>query len=149
MDDRKLTVIIVPHGQLETRSYEIPYRRIRLFFIMLTGVVLIAGVVLATWFPVAAQAARVPSLERQLDALHEKQDEVVRLAEALEEVEAQYERVRALLGADAPTHGIAPTLPPLRQDTTSTDADVGQQGSAQGVLERSPAERTAGWLVGR
>jgi hypothetical protein len=135
MDDRKLTVIVVPHGDLETRSYEIPYRRLRLGIILLAAVGLVAGIVLATWFPVFAQAARVPSLERQLDALQEKQAEVVKLAEALEEVEAQYERVRALLGADAPTQGMPPTLPPLRRDTAATP----EEQAAQGVSLRGPA----------
>jgi hypothetical protein len=138
-DDRKLTVIVVPHGDLETRSYEIPYGRLKLAIAGLVLLFLAVAIVLATWFPVLAQSTRVRSLERQLEALEEKQAEVVKLAEALEEVEAQYERVRTLLGADAPVEGQPPLLPPLRRDTAPSPAPTPEEDHfLQGMIERPP-----------
>jgi murein DD-endopeptidase MepM/ murein hydrolase activator NlpD len=75
-------------------------------------------VTLAILFPVMAQAARVPRLEAELRQLDSERARVAELARMLQEVEAQYERVRQLLGADAPAAGEeTPILPPLRGDT--------------------------------
>lgn len=114
MDERHLTVIVVPHGDLETRTYEISYRRLKLLLALGVALVLLLVFVLALWVPVAVQASRVPSLLSQLDELEGERAKVVELARSLEEVEAQYERVRQLLGADALVTDSAPVLPPLR-----------------------------------
>ena len=50
----------------------------------------------------AAQAARVPGLERQIGMLEQEQARVVQLADALRRLEAQYQQVREMLGADQP-----------------------------------------------
>src|SRR5688572_10829951 len=106
MDERRLTFIVVPHGDLETRTFEVSYRRLKL---MLFGALLLVCVFIVTvslWWYVAAQAARVPGLEREVARLEAEQTKVAELARTLAEVEAQYERVRQLLGADAaPTGG--------------------------------------------
>jgi len=112
MDDRQLTVIIVPHGDLETRSYEVPYRRLKLAIGIGIALILLIGFVVASWFPVAAQAGRVPALVEELRELEVERGKVVELAKTLAEVEAQYERVRVLLGADA-SGDSTPALPPL------------------------------------
>jgi murein DD-endopeptidase MepM/ murein hydrolase activator NlpD len=119
MDDRRLTLIVVPHGDLETRTFEIAYWKLRAGLIVAVGLLLLIGFVVATWFPVAAQAGRVPGLVRQLDQLESERAQVAELAEALAEVEAQYERVRQLLGADGAGTSEAPALPPIRRDTTN------------------------------
>lgn len=117
MDERRLTFIIVPHGHLETRTYEISYRRLRfaLFGVM---ILLVAFVVMvASWWYVAAQAARVPGLEREIATLEAEREQVAEFASLLAEVESQYERVRKLLGADTPPDdGRDPMLPPLRPE---------------------------------
>jgi murein DD-endopeptidase MepM/ murein hydrolase activator NlpD len=121
MDDRHLTLIVVPHGDLETRSFVITYRKLKVLLVMLCVLGFILAIVVASWFPVAALAARVPALERELAQLESDRAKVVQLAKALSDVEAQYEKVRQLLGADAPTAGSPPTLPPLRPDTSGNE----------------------------
>ena len=112
MDDRQLTFIVLPHGDLETRTFVISYRKLKFLGILsLIGVVLLCFI-LASWFPVAATAARVPALNRDLKQLEAERAEVQRLAKDLADVEAQYNRVRDLLGADAPVAGSPPLLPP-------------------------------------
>lgn len=116
MSDRQLSFIVVPHGELETRSYSISYRRLRIY-IGAAAILLIAFiVVVSSWWYVAAQAARVPGLEREVARLEQERERVAELARTLSEVEAQYERVRRLLGADAAPAGSEPLLPPLRQN---------------------------------
>lgn len=113
MDDRRLTLILVPHGDLETRTYEVSYGRLKLF--LGAGAVLLAAFVAiaATWFYLATQVARIRPLEQEVSALRAEKQKVAELAEALAEVEAQYEKVRQMLGADAPAGSGRPTLPPL------------------------------------
>lgn len=125
MDDRRLTLIVVPHGDLETRTFEIPYGRLKLGLGLGVALVLLLGFIIASWFPVAAQAGRVPALERELVRLEGEREKVAELAQMLAEVEAQYERVRALLGAEAGTVGNdgLPVLPPLRPDTVRGTLD--------------------------
>lgn len=130
MDDRHLTFIIVPHGELETRTFQISYRRLKLLLVVAASVLLLVCVFLALWFPALTQAARVPGLERELKELENERARVAELAQTLAEVEAQYEKVRQLLGADAVAGGEAPVLPPLRPGA-GVVPDL-KEGSGQG-----------------
>lgn len=131
-DERKLTVIVVPHGDLETRSFAISYGRLRFLFGAGVAAFLLQCVFLAVLFPLMAQAARVKGLERDLEQLEAERAKVAELAQTLAEVEAQYEKVRQMLGADAPVAGEAPTLPPLRgqqRPPAKSQADSVQKSS--------------------
>ncbi|MGH7507314.1 MAG: hypothetical protein ACRELX_16795, partial [Longimicrobiales bacterium] len=121
MDDRRLTIIVVPHGDLETRSFEVPYRKLKTGLRVGVALLLLFGFIVASWFPVLAQAARVPGLVRELEQLAQERQRVAELAQMLAEVEEQYERVRQMLGADA-APGETPMLPPLTTDSTRTPA---------------------------
>ena len=113
MDERKLSVIVVPHGDLETKTLEIPYRTLK----VLLGVAFVAfvalGLMVGFWFNIASKAARAAELENQLTKLESERAKVDSLAHVLAEVEIQYENVRKLLGADAPAGGGRPLLPDL------------------------------------
>lgn len=128
MEDRRLTFIVVPHGNLETRTYEISYRWLKVLLVI--AFLLVGGfaVMTGSWWYIASQAARVSGLQEEVKALQEERAKVADLARTLAEVEAQYERVRQLLGADAAPAGREPLLPPLRTES---------QGNA-------PASRGAG-----
>lgn len=118
-NDRHLTIIVVPHGDLETRSFVVSYGKLKVAVLLGVVVLLAFASSLAVLFPVMAQAARVPALEAELRQLDSERARVAELARTLQEVEAQYERVRQLLGADAPAAGEdGPVLPPLRSDTS-------------------------------
>lgn len=124
MDDRKLTLIVVPHGDLETRTFEISYRKLRLLAWGAFGAVCVAVVLLALWWSVAAKAAKVGPLQDRLAEFEKDRAKVDSLAHLLAEVEGQYERVRQLLGANAPVNGERPTLPDLGANTASTISDT-------------------------
>jgi murein DD-endopeptidase MepM/ murein hydrolase activator NlpD len=130
-EGRYLTLIVVPHGDLETRSFILSYGKLK--FLVVAAVVLLLGfgVALAVLFPIMAQAARVPALEAELRQLDSERARVSELARTLQEVEAQYERVRELLGADAPTSGAdEPLLPPLRSDSAQASRADGEATSS-------------------
>lgn len=133
MDDRHLTLIVVPHGDLETRTFQLSYRVLRVLFGLFVVAFLGFSVFLAFLFPIMAQAARVQGLERELKTLEADRARVAELAQTLAEVEAQYEKVRQMLGADAPVNGEPPSLPPLRAEPapgTSEEPPM-QQSSAE------------------
>ncbi len=133
MDTRRLTVIIVPDGDPETRTYRVPYGRVKLALGVAAVVVVVFVVMAASWWFVAAQAARVPGLERQVSELEAERQKVAELARTLSEVEAQYERVRTMLGADAAGGTDArgrPLLPPLVPGADSAGSRDGGGGAA-------------------
>ena len=146
MDERELTLIIVPEGDPETRTIRVPYRRVRIAIVAAGVFVVLFIVMAASWWYVAAQAARVPGLERQLGELEAERAKVARLARTLTEVEAQYERVRQMLGADgAAAGGAAASLPPLRDTAVSRGAGGGELGAApRGAGGRAGGGRSGG-----
>lgn len=102
-DERRMTFIVVPHGGggLNTRSFEISYRRLRVAALMVGAAVLIWAVSMASWVVVAGQAARVPGLKREVAELEQERVRVQQLAALLGRMERQYEQVRMMLGAKA------------------------------------------------
>lgn len=128
MDQRRLTFIVVPHGDLDTRTYEISYGRLKIYIGVAVVLLLAFIVVVSSWWYVASQAARVPGLEREVVRLEEERSRVAELAQTLSEVEAQYERVRQLLGASGTQQGPEPWLPPLR---TGAEGDAPSQGGTR------------------
>lgn len=134
MANRRLTLIVVPAGQLESRSFEIGYGWLK--FLLGVGVLLFAAfvVMIASWWYVAAQAARVPGLESQVHELQGERAQVAELARTLEEIEIRYERVRHMLGADGSPPGREDWgLPPLRP------------GPESGGRLRGEASRPTSW----
>ena len=97
---------------------------------------------IAFWWSVAAQAARVPALERELKRFERERAKVDSLAQLLAQVEGQYEQVRQMLGADAPADGRPVQLPELPKNVQSEDSDGGPVidawplGSERGFITR-------------
>lgn len=136
MEDRRITFIVVPHGDLETRNFELSYGKLKLLVGAVGSLLLVFILMAATWFYLATQVARVPGLEHEVRELKAEQAKLAELARTLSEVEAQYERVRQLLGADASPDGEAPYLPPLRRPEGSTEKKDDRTGpvSARDLL---------------
>lgn len=102
-DERRMTFIVVPHGGggLNTRSFEISYRRLRVAALLLAAAGVVWIVSMALWGVMAAQAARVPGLRDQVAELEQERLKVQQLAGVLARMERQYEQVRMMLGAEA------------------------------------------------
>ncbi len=124
MEERRLSFIIVPHGDLETRKFDVSWQRLKLL-LAFGGVGLVLFIVMvSSWWYVAAQAARVPGLEAEIERLEAERAQVVELAQALAEAEAQYNRVRQALGVDAEPGNEAVFLPPLSAEGAGDPADA-------------------------
>ena len=112
---RHLTIILIPHDDLETRSFVVSYRKAKIVMFAMIALALVVALALAALFPVMIQAARARELEQQIQVLEKDRAEVAELAKALRDIEEQYEKVRQMLGADAPFGSDSiPVLPPLR-----------------------------------
>lgn len=95
-----MTFIVIPHGQgdLSTRSFEVSYRRLRVVAALLAlAAVAWLGMALSWWY-VAAQAARVPAMQREIASLQQDRLRVEQLARVLARMERQYEQVQMMLG---------------------------------------------------
>lgn len=117
---RRLSFIIVPHGDLETRTYEISYGALKGLLVAGFLLVVMFVVMASTWWFVATQAARVGGLEREVAQLEEERARVAALARDLSHAEQQYARVRQLLGVEGGNAGQEVVLPPLRSDEPGT-----------------------------
>jgi murein DD-endopeptidase MepM/ murein hydrolase activator NlpD len=125
MEPRRLTLIIVPHDELKTRTLEVSYRRLRVYLGAATILAVILIVMATSWWFVAAQAVRVPGLERELAQLEDSQERVAELAQALSRMESQYERVRQILSVDlAAREGPAQSAPPPQAESRRIARDV-------------------------
>lgn len=110
-----MTFIVVPHGgrDLNTRSFEVSYSRVRLAGILLVAAAVVWLVMAASWIFISAQAARVPMLEREVRRLEAENAQVDQLADALRRLEAQYDQMRGMLGADRPADPGSIWIPPV------------------------------------
>lgn len=132
-----MTFIVVPHGgrDLNTRSFEIPYRRVRLLGVVALLAVIAWIAMAGSWFYVSARAARVGMLQREVARLEADNARVDQLADALRRLEAQYDQVRSMLGADrADADGI--WLPPR----TGVDVPSSEESGADSVAAMLPTD---------
>ncbi|HUG42299.1 MAG TPA: peptidoglycan DD-metalloendopeptidase family protein [Longimicrobiales bacterium] len=120
-EKRRLSFIIVPHGDLETRTYDISYGALKGLLIAGVALLVVFVVMVASWWFVASQAARVGGLEREVARLEAERAKVAELARDLALAEQQYERVRQLLGVDGAAGEQEVMLPPLRGDAPGVE----------------------------
>ena len=125
-DRRRLSFIIVPHGDLETRTYDISYGALKALLVAGLLLLVVFVVMASTWWFVATQAARVRGLENEVARLEAERARVAQLAQDLAEAEEQYARVRQLLGVEGSGEESDVSLPPLRGDRTGSQLTSGE-----------------------
>lgn len=126
---RELTIMVVPDGSRESRSIRLSYRRLRALAAATAVTALALTVMAGSWWFLAARAARVPALEREVELMTRDRARVEALVQRLETIEGQYVRIRDLFGR-APTDVLSDVwLPP-------TGARRG--GTYEGRPERGP-----------
>jgi murein DD-endopeptidase MepM/ murein hydrolase activator NlpD len=121
-DERRMTFIVIPHGagaDLSTRSYEIRYRTLRIALLAGSGLGVALFLMAASWFWMAAQAARIPGFQREVADLQRDRQRLEQLARTVARMEAQYEQVRSLLGRG-----------PSRPDSSAAAADTADPAAA-------------------
>lgn len=95
---RKLTVMIVPDGARESKTFELSYRALRALAALGTVVALALTVMAGSWWYLAARAARTSSLQQQVEVMTRDRARVEALVQRLEMIEDQYGRIRGLFG---------------------------------------------------
>ena len=115
----------MPDGS-ESRTYEIAYRRLRILRGLGIGLGVILVFVVVTWGYMAARVAHVVQLEGEVAALRADQARFPALLRQLDNVERQYEGLRALFapdGSGAPSKLWLP--PPASMSRSSTRDESG------------------------
>ncbi|MDA0311935.1 MAG: M23 family metallopeptidase [Gemmatimonadetes bacterium] len=121
---RKLTIMVVPDGGRDSRTFNIPYRWLRL---MAGGVSLLAlalTVMAGSWWYLAARASRVSELELEFEATVGDRARVQMLGRRLEEIEAQYGKIRALFGSSLSGTSSDVWLPPATSSGRGRGAET-------------------------
>ena len=129
-DEQRMTFIVIPHGgraDMSTRSWEIRYRTLRRAAVAGIVVGVLLFLMAASWVWVAAQAARVPSLKREVAVLQRERQEREQLARTLARMQAQYEQIRTML------RGELPPLDSARLRSDSAAADTAREGDTSGA----------------
>jgi murein DD-endopeptidase MepM/ murein hydrolase activator NlpD len=109
---RYLTVMLVPEGGQEARTFRLSYRVLRALAVVASVVALALTLVAGSWWYLAARASRVAELERQVQSLQAERARIQDLGQRLEGVEEQYSRIRSLFGTGAPDAPSDVWLPP-------------------------------------
>jgi len=97
---RGVSIIVQRDGALQSQSYRISLWLVRLLLVAALAATILLVLAIAFYAPVARQAARVPPLEREVERLRTDNLHIRELAAALDSVEASYERLRNMVGAD-------------------------------------------------
>lgn len=97
-EPRAVTIMIVPEGGRASRSFRLSYRRLRVLVLTGAAVALALTVMAGSWWYLAARAAKVPDLERQVEVMSRDRERVNALVQRLENIEDQYVRIRDLFG---------------------------------------------------
>jgi len=125
---RHVTIMLVPDGARESRSIRLSYRRLRGLAAVAALVALALTVMAGSWWYLAARAARVPGLEREVAVMARDRERVEALVQRLEAIEGQYVRIRDLFGR-APTDPLSDVwLPPAGARRGSTNAARPENG---------------------
>lgn len=101
-DGRHVSVIIVPDGAgEESRTFRIPYRRLKALGMVVGAAGLVLAVMLGSWWYLAARAVRASALEDEVARLRAEQAHIAVLAARLAELEERYVVLRSLFGPDS------------------------------------------------
>jgi murein DD-endopeptidase MepM/ murein hydrolase activator NlpD len=104
--------MVVPDGGRESKSIRLSYRLLRGLAALGALGALALTVMAGSWWYLAARAARVPDLEREVAVMTRDRERVAALVQRLETIEGQYVRIRDLFGR-APTDPLSDVwLPP-------------------------------------
>lgn len=112
VDARKLTIMVVPDGR-ETRTLTLSYRSVRALAAGLSVAAVLITVMAGSWWYLAARAARVGELEREVEVMTRDRARVQALVQRLETIEDQYGTIRTLFGAAQTEQPSGVWLPPV------------------------------------
>jgi murein DD-endopeptidase MepM/ murein hydrolase activator NlpD len=115
---RAVTVIVQRDGVLKAATYRIPLWILRAALLLAVILAVVLGLGVAFYAPIVRQASRVPGLESERRRLVADNARIRSLAAALDSVEANYARLRQMVGAEITPDPVArgaslPVAPPI------------------------------------
>jgi murein DD-endopeptidase MepM/ murein hydrolase activator NlpD len=146
-EERSTIFVIIPQGaaNLNTRTYELSRRRLWVMGTLAATVAAALVTMAATWWYVAAQAARVPGLRREVALLERDRQRVEQLVRVIERMERQYDQVRIMLGApDTSLSAPTPAGEAVAGDSVAAWAPFAWPLAGRGYLTRGFGGRTGG-----
>jgi murein DD-endopeptidase MepM/ murein hydrolase activator NlpD len=96
-----LTVVFVPDEGGASRSFRFSPQALRLTLLLALVVVVGTAAMATSWWFLAVKASQSVRLQTTVDSLLREQARVLVLADQLERVEAEYDRIRLLFGSSA------------------------------------------------
>ena len=96
------TVLLHKDGEVASWRYRVPVWAFRATLITGSALFVLVVVVAVLYAPIVRAAARVPALESELARLSTENAKVGQLVAVIDSLERQYDKVRRMLGADAP-----------------------------------------------
>lgn len=137
MNDKFVTILVVPHDERNVRRVRLSYRRLRVLGV--AGLIVLGGGVAGavTWGQVASRAARAKMLERQNERLVAENATVGEIAANLERTEEAYRQIRAMagLGEEAESVAVAPV----------SALGPSAEGAAEAPPPGRPGPTPSGW----
>ena len=121
-----LTVMLVPEGGRDTRSYQLSHGRLRMLLGGAVVLVVLMAALMGSWWYLAARAARVAELEAEVSELQAERAQLQEIARQLETLEARYDRLRSLFGTEGSPSDL--WLPPSGNagETSSTESPASE-----------------------
>ena len=146
-DDRRMTFIVVPHGRNpSTRSFEISYARLKFLGTAGAALALLVLLMAGSWLWLAAQASRVPGLSSEVRDLRRDRQRVEQLARTVDQLNVEYAKVRAMLGADSarlPAIVDSAAAPAAGTDSAASDTSAGGAADSAGARPAAAAPRSS------
>jgi murein DD-endopeptidase MepM/ murein hydrolase activator NlpD len=125
-DTRQLTIMLVPDGGRDTRTFAVSYRVLRALAATLALVAVALTVMAGSWWYLAARASRAAELQRELVIMTRDRARVQALVQRLETIETQYGALRSLFGTAQTEQPSGVWLPPVSAPRGSgTRPDLG------------------------
>jgi murein DD-endopeptidase MepM/ murein hydrolase activator NlpD len=137
---RKLTIMLVPDGARESRTFHVSYFTLRALLALGAVVALGLTVMAGSWWYLAARAARADELQAEVEIMTRDRARVEALVQRLETIEEQYTRIRDLFGRaqDGALSDVwlPPVTPARRGPTSAIPQDGPSPPSAWPLTER-------------
>lgn len=118
-----MTVMLVPEGGRETRTFTVSYRLLRGLAALASVLALALTVMAGSWWYLAARAARAAELQREVEVMTRDRARVAALVQRLETIEQQYGQIRTLFGQAVTNEPSGVWLPPVSAPRTGRGGD--------------------------
>lgn len=120
---RSLSIIVVPDGGRESRTFQITYRRLRILGVVAFVASILLALMASSWWYLAVRSARVDALEAEVASLHTDQARLAAFAAELRELERRYARIRGMFGSGGTSATSDLWLPPPGSGRAGPGAD--------------------------